>query len=68
MWAAGALRGVPESTTRTVRRARDSTSAADSPAAPPPITTTSRSLMSQRVAGLAPIGNKRCCFREWRVQ
>jgi transposase-like protein len=32
---------LPESITRTLRRARDRTSAADSPAAPPPITTTS---------------------------
>jgi transcriptional regulator with XRE-family HTH domain len=32
MWAAGALRGVPASTTRTLRRARERTSAADSPA------------------------------------
>ncbi len=41
MWAAGALRGAPESTTSTFRRALDSTSAADSPAALPPTTTTS---------------------------
>ena len=41
MWAAGALRGRPASTTRTSRRARESTSAADRPAAPPPTTTTS---------------------------
>ena len=38
MWAAGALRGAPASTTRTLRRARDSTRAADRPAAPPPMT------------------------------
>jgi len=41
MWAAGALRGRPPSRTRTLRRARDRTSAADRPAAPPPTTTTS---------------------------
>src|SRR5690349_13709513 len=41
MWEAGALRGAPASMTRTRRRARDSTRAADSPAAPPPMTTTS---------------------------
>ena len=47
MWAAGALRGAPPSTTRTVRRARERTSAADNPAAPPPMTTTSYRLMTQ---------------------
>ena len=36
MWAAGALRGVPASMTTTRRRARPSTSAALSPAGPPP--------------------------------
>src|SRR6187401_916711 len=43
MWAAGALRGWPASITATRRRARPSTSAALSPAAPPPTITTSRS-------------------------
>src|SRR5262245_22420040 len=38
---AAALRGSPESTTATLRRARPSTSAADSPAGPPPMITTS---------------------------
>ncbi len=46
MWAAGALRGMPESTTSTRRRARDRTNPADSPAALPPTTTTSYSVMS----------------------
>src|SRR4051794_37370296 len=39
--AAGALRGAPASTTATRRRPRLSTRAAERPAAPPPITTTS---------------------------
>ena len=39
--AAGALRGAPESTTSTRRRARDRTRAADRPAAPPPMITMS---------------------------
>src|SRR5664279_575157 len=54
MWVAGALRGLPASTTRTLRRARDSTKAADKPAAPPPMTMTSYRFMSQgwrRAAG-----------------
>src|SRR6476661_3653063 len=46
MWVAGALRGSPAATTRTLRRARASTKAADRPAAPPPMTTTSNWLMS----------------------
>ncbi|MGC0408219.1 hypothetical protein RKD31_001462 [Streptomyces sp. SAI-163] len=41
MWAEGALRGSPASTTRVRSRERPRTSAADSPAAPPPTTTTS---------------------------
>lgn len=41
MCAAGALRGSPASTTTTDRRARDKTSAADSPAGPPPMIATS---------------------------
>src|SRR4051812_8165856 len=45
MWVAGALRGAPASTTRTLRRARASTNAADRPAAPPPMTATSNWLM-----------------------
>jgi hypothetical protein len=45
MCAAGELRGVPASTTATLRLARDSTKAADRPAAPPPTTTTSNSLL-----------------------
>ena len=40
----GAFRGVPSSTTSTDRRARASVTAPLSPAAPPPITTTSTSL------------------------
>ena len=68
MWAAGALRGAPASTTRTRRRARDRTSAADSPAAPPPMTATSYSLMSpQAGARQLPCDNDRCCFRETGV-
>src|SRR3954451_3291304 len=50
MCAAGALRGAPASTTRTLRRALDSTSAADRPAAPPPMTTTSYSLIAAKAA------------------
>jgi hypothetical protein len=41
MPAAEALRGAPESTTTTDRRARASINAPLNPAAPPPITTTS---------------------------
>src|SRR5690554_3375999 len=41
MWAAGALRGSPASTTATERRWRPSWSAAARPAADPPITATS---------------------------
>src|SRR3712207_1749201 len=48
MWVAGALRGAPESTTRTRRRARARTRAADKPAAPPPITATSYCVDSMR--------------------
>ena len=47
-WA-GALRGSPASTTATRRRARARTRAADRPAAPPPITTTSYSFMARSV-------------------
>ena len=46
MWAAGALRGEPASRTTTLRRARESTRAADSPAAPPPTMITSYPLVS----------------------
>ena len=42
MWAAGALRGSPASTTMTERRWRPSWSAAASPAADPPMTATSQ--------------------------
>ena len=47
MWRRGALRGSPASTTRTLRRARDRTRAADRPAAPPPMITTSYLFMPQ---------------------
>ena len=68
MWAAGALRGEPASTTRTRRRARDSTRAADRPAAPPPMITTSYLFMSATVRRSHPAGNKRCCFRDGGVE
>src|SRR5664279_4439010 len=48
--AAGELRGAPASTTATLRLARDSTNAADRPAAPPPITTTSNSFLSMSLS------------------
>src|SRR3954451_5212498 len=51
MWLAGALRGDPASSTRTVRRARDRTRAADSPAAPPPMIATSYWLMDPPWSG-----------------
>jgi hypothetical protein len=62
MCAAGALRGAPEST-RTDRRARDNTRAADSPAALPPITTTSYALMSRGWRPRSCRHNDRC--RSW---
>ena len=68
MWAAGALRGAPASTTRTLRRARDRTRAADRPAAPPPMTTTSYLLHGPRLGRAAAITNERCCFWEYGSQ
>ena len=60
MWAAGALRGSPPSTTITDRRDRASINAPARPAAEPPITTTSHqrwnpfeSLMSETVEGFS---------------
>ena len=64
MCAAGALRGAPASTTATVRRARARTSAAERPAAPPPITTTSYLVHALTVLPACGSDNKGCCFRE----
>ena len=50
MWAAGALRGSPASTTITDRRWRPSWSAAASPAADPPMTATSQCRSTIRAA------------------
>jgi hypothetical protein len=68
--AAGAFRGAPASTIATRRRARDSTSAADSPAAPPPITATSYApmpstlvLVSSLACGAGPM-RAGCFLRE----
>src|SRR6266545_6801832 len=52
----------------TLRRARDSTSAADSPAAPPPMITTSYSFMPSRLPAPAQVDNLRCHFWEAGVE
>ncbi len=64
MCDAGALRGCPASTTTTRRRARVRTSAADRPAAPPPMTATSYVLMPTRLRPSGGGDNGRCRFRE----
>ncbi len=61
------VRGVPASTTRTLRRARDRTSAADSPAAPPPMTATSYRVMPTRLEPRRFPANQRCCSWETGV-
>src|SRR4051812_42308790 len=64
MCAAGALRGEPASTTTTRRPARVRTRAADRPAAPPPMTATSYSLMTTSIVGRPGTDNECCCFWE----
>ena len=68
MCGAGALRGAPASTTATLRRARARTSAADSPAAPPPITTTSYLVMPLNLRWRRRTRQQSCCFRESGVE
>ena len=62
----GRCAAAPASTTATRRRARVRTRAADRPAAPPPMTTTSYSFMSEESPARTSGDNGCCRFRERR--